>query len=810
MKVQNSFTTKTNNQKNKENPFNIYNANKLNLKNKLSDKKNNKKTLASSSTSYQLKNRTSTLSNIKPINSLKETLNKAYSRLNAQLHSYNYSIDEINKQIINDIIYDEKKRIVSIFKDHLIYYEITDFFKQYYKKNKSVRMILRFINYYEAYTKFYPEYGPLEDVLKILKKNIKKKKKYYERFEEDEVNKYINNENKKKFERLIKESEIKTNNTNSKINNSGSTLILDSINKNQNKNIASNKDFYSILKEFIDYNDNDNDNIFDKEGVHTLNNFNINENHDNIFIINSKLNNYVKKTVDDDKFIGIKKDKNKFNEKTVRNKRYISILPCINILNDIINKIIRKKTKSEQRQKLIEYGKNYKTISLKKKFLNPLLKSINHSSKLNNHKYNDSKLLSKNTKSKIIKYKIKTHLINSKPYNTKKIFNSYNKYNSNSTGNNYTLSSYRYSTEWNKSRKSPESNRDNSPTYPKKNINNLIINSVKNKKRKNHILNFENYKKMNNINSLRFSNKNSNNSENNNKDLNNNINTNTNNICIKLKNNKFYSKSGNWINICKKNTIRKISPLKNIKNKSPNKKKNILTNKKKLSNPFKLEINHIILNNTINHNIIFNMNNIYTNNTEREYINNYNTIRYVDKNESKNKEKIIKKKNNLILIKSKMKNNKINSIKNKSNKSINKNNSLYKNKNKTILTLNNKFSNLHKYNIKNNNNILKTVIDKSSSKKELNIKLKKKANSIIKSCFSGINNKNDIKKTIVLEDLNNIDINKNNNIKKDNFSNADGNTLIKNKIIKHDINNNRNGNKKARICLKLPNNINTK
>ena len=125
MKVQNSFTTKTNNQKNKENPFNIYNANKLNLKNKLSDKKNNKKTLASSSTSYQLKNRTSTLSNIKPINSLKETLNKAYSRLNAQLHSYNYSIDEINKQIINDIIYDEKKRIVSIFKDHLIYYEIT-------------------------------------------------------------------------------------------------------------------------------------------------------------------------------------------------------------------------------------------------------------------------------------------------------------------------------------------------------------------------------------------------------------------------------------------------------------------------------------------------------------------------------------------------------------------------------------------------------------------------------------------------------------------------------------------------------------
>ena len=55
--------------------------------------------------------------------------------------------------------------------------------------------------------------------------------------------------------------------------------------------------------------------------MHTLNNFNINENHDNIFIINSKLNKSVKKSVDDDKYIGIKKDKNKINEKTVKNKR---------------------------------------------------------------------------------------------------------------------------------------------------------------------------------------------------------------------------------------------------------------------------------------------------------------------------------------------------------------------------------------------------------------------------------------------------------------------------------------------------------
>ena len=88
------------------------------------------------------------------------------------MHSYNLSIKDMNIQIINDIIFDEKKRIVSVFKDHLIYCEISDFLKQYYKMNKSVKILQRFINYYEAYTKFYPEYGPLEDVLKILKKNI--------------------------------------------------------------------------------------------------------------------------------------------------------------------------------------------------------------------------------------------------------------------------------------------------------------------------------------------------------------------------------------------------------------------------------------------------------------------------------------------------------------------------------------------------------------------------------------------------------------------------------------------------------------
>ena len=829
MKDQYSFTTKNKSHKNTENPFNIYKANKPHLNNKFSDKKNNKKTLASSSTSYHQKNKTSTLSNIKTISSYKETLNKAYSKLYNQLHSYNLSIKDMNIQIINDIIFDENKRIVSVFKDHLIYCEISDFLKQYYKKNKSVKILQRFINYYESYTKFYPEYGPLEDVLKILKKNIKKKKKYLERIEEDEINKYINNKDSQKFERIIKDSEIKTNKTNSKINKSCSTLILDSTDKINinNKDIASNRDFYSILKEFMDYNENDNEenNInYNKEELYKINNDIINEKHDNIFIFNSKLSNYVAKTAKENKDSEIKIGKNKYSNISVKSKKYISISPCINILNNILHKKIRKKM--EQRKKMIEYGKNNKAISLKKNFMNPLLKSNNNSSKYYSHKYNDSKSLKKykKTKSKIIKYNIKTHLIDFKPYNTKKIFNSYNKYNNTSIGNNYTLSSYRYSNEWIKSRRSPESNRDNSPLYLRKKIKNLILSSVKNNKRKNHILNFEKIKIANsNINSVRFSNKNSTNSEiNNNKDFNSNVNSN-NNICIKLKHNTFFSNSGKGINICKKNTIKKISPVNNY-NYTTNKKTKLIINKKTLSNPFKLD-NHLIINNTINQNIIFNMNNLYSKKSESSSKKDFNSYKYDSKIELKNKEKIKKKHNNVILIKSKInlikKNNIINSIKNKNNKSITrlqssfslkstKNNSL--NKKKDNLTLSNKISKNKKFCFKNYNNILKTAIDHSILRNELNMKSKAKTH-LVKSGVSDIKYKNEINKEIQMlkEDKEeNKKINEKSK-KKYNCSDLGRNTLIKNKIKKNnEINSNKNGNKKARICLKLPINSHAK
>ena len=789
MKDQDFFSIKNKSRNNKDNPFNAY---KANLNNKLSDIKINKKTLASSSTSYPYKNKSSTLSNIKPMNSYKETLNKVYSKLNSVLQSYNLSNNEINKRITNDIIFDERKRIVSVFKDYLLWYETSDFFKQYYKKNKSTQLMLRFIRYYETYTKFYPEYGPLEDVLIILKKNIKRKKKFFERIENEEEKKF-KNEEKKDFERLIKDSEIKINiNNDSKIsslkNNSKSTLFLESIDK-VDKNRCNHNDFYSILKTFIDYDDI----TFDKKELSISQYLKNNENYDSIFLLNSKLSKYVKKNLNEEKNKRDKKNRNIFIEK-IKDKKYLSISPNLNILSNIINKNIRSKSKEEQIKQTTKKGDS-NNCSLKNKLNNPIINSNNLTLKAYSHKYNENNSNSKNKKyNNTIRYNMTTHLIRTKPHNIKKLFNSCNKYEKNLWGNYY----YKNNTENIRTLKSPKSKINNSPMSLRMRINKHIINSVKNTKRNNnHILNYNIIKQMNNINSLRLSN------EMNKKDSSY-YNINSHNVYIKLKNNKFTSNSRKNIKICKKNTIRKISPIKtNIINSSSIKNKKDFTI---LKNPFITENHSIsISNNLLNSNV--NNNKLYNNQKKSYLITDYNYNKNDIKIDLKKKEKLKKRKNNLILIKSNnfMEKNCLtnNSLINKTNKKLTSKKSFPIQNNKIYINNKNIFNNMHNNNNKQesnqtkNNNIIKKAFEKSLSKNELNSKLKIKNNSILKSCFSNINNNNNSRKK-KLNDFNKIETNK-----KFSVINLDENSLFKNKIKQknEDIN---KSSKKSRICLRFP------
>ncbi len=830
MKDQNSFSSKNKTQKQKENPFNIYKANKRNLKSRLSDKKINKKTLASSSNSYPYKNKSSTFSNIKPLYTLKETLNKAYTKLNSVLRSYNMSKEAINIRIANDIIFDEKKRIVSIFKDYLLWDETSDFFRQYYKKNKSIRMILRFITYYETYTNFYPEYGPHEDILKILKKNIKKKRKYYERIEEDVANKYIieknDNKNNQKFERIIKDSEIKLSHTNSNYlqkNNSKSTLVLDystdkdnknNKNNNINKSIDNNKDFYYILKTFIDYDDKN----YDNKDIYTSEHFN---DYDNIFMFNSKLSKYFKKSFNEDKNNEPKTDRNILISTNKKHQKY-----NLNVLSNVIYQKERPKSKDEKLKKLLDKGKKSTESRLTKKVNNQLIRTVNQTSK-KNKKICESNSILTYKKLYSIKYNVQTHIVKSKPQNIKKLFNSYNKYekyeNNSSINNYYSLFPFRYTEGNNRSRQSPKSVVNNSPLYLRMR-NNLIISTVKNKN--NHIFNFERLKKINNINPIKFSNTRNNMSEienNNNKDSNYFINSN--NLHINLNYNKIPSNLRKVINITKRNKITKISPIKKSRESTQKKKKKNIINKNKSENPFKIESSSTIYNST-NYNILLSSKQKskknYSNKNAITSTINYNSYKDDDKNASKKKDKLKKIKNNLILIKTNMSlaGTKTNSFKKKNKILTIKTSFSMNNKNKgsskkiidkkKIESYSNEKNKNDNYIIKNNN-ILKNAIDKSSLRNEIKKKLTTNNNSILKSCCSNTNNFNSAKSNnFIFDDFDKIDINKRNPVKQFSFLNFDENYLLKNKIKNKYENFNNNGSRKARICLRLPmtNNIN--
>ena len=790
--------------------------------------KGNKKTLASSSTTFQQKNKSSSLSNIniKPSLSFKETINKVYSKLNRALHNYNMPYEEINKRIINDIIFDEKKRIVSIFKDYLLWYETSDFFKLFYKKNKSNKMIKRFIRYYESYTLFFPEYGPLEDILKILKKNIKRKKKYMERVEDDDLNILTNND--KKFERLIKESEIKINNSsNSQKNNSKNTLNFDSMEKYNNYNNIcqknnDKKDLYNIVKTFVDCDDK----IFNKKDMHNTYNF-LNKNDfncENNLIFNSKLNKYFNLNFNDnfgnDKIKEINKEKEKEKEKTKntinnKNQKKLSHKINLNIFNDIMHRKVRRKSKEEQIKRTNEKGRNHNNISLRKKFINPLLKLISQTSKINNnHKYNESSSNSKFRKYNTIKYDKKTHLVKKKPQNVKTIFNSFNKYESNNNyrGNYYILFSFR-NKEINKSKQSPKSVVNNSPLYLKMKTNNM---NYKKTNKKNNIFNFEKLNRINKLNNLNLEKEThmtGNNSEIDNiKDSNYAIKTYNN----KFKYNKFTKKLDKCFNLLKRNTITKISPVKNSKENSFKKNKNRI-NKYNFSNPFRID-SSLINNSAINKygfsSSITNPSSFHPNRYKGiPSIISYNS--YKEDNRYSHKKDMFKKcNNNLILIKSNMslisRKSLTNSIKKKSRETSSKKSSLMKKiKNKNLINgktksnniNNNKIINKMNNNIKNN--ILRKAIDKSISKNEMKIKMKTNHNSILKACFSNINNTLNKKGIFVFEDID--AANKKMYSKKSSLLYSNENIFIKNKISKkYDLNSNKNNNKRSRICLKFP------
>ena len=129
-------------------------------------------------------------------------------------------------KITNQILFNLPNRLVSVFKDYLIWDGNYDYLKVFYNLKKSVELLPKIGNYYQTYTLFTPIYFPLTDLNDIISKYIKNKMNNLEITQED--NDEIKEE-KKDIDKNITEikyikKENDDNNNNKNDNNNGGEL----------------------------------------------------------------------------------------------------------------------------------------------------------------------------------------------------------------------------------------------------------------------------------------------------------------------------------------------------------------------------------------------------------------------------------------------------------------------------------------------------------------------------------------------------------------------------------------------------------
>ena len=188
------------------------------------------------------------VSNKSLIRKIYKLFNKKYSKLPLTYDS----------NIIDNIIYNEKSHIVAEFKDRLIVDDNGEFLKRYYRLDESEIRLPKFYEYYELYSKIFPNYTAFYEG-KYLYQNIQRKQRMIDLQEKMELEE---RKNKEKIYESSSYNESKDNNVfNTEAidsilngtNNEGIEIIFD-VNKN---NLNRDEDvFCNEIKDLIDEIDN--------------------------------------------------------------------------------------------------------------------------------------------------------------------------------------------------------------------------------------------------------------------------------------------------------------------------------------------------------------------------------------------------------------------------------------------------------------------------------------------------------------------------------------------------------------------------
>ena len=97
------------------------------------------------------------------------------ARISIKNHYYQKYYIDYNILMINNIMWNAKEHLVSLFKDYLIFDELAEFFIAYYPTEKSIRKLTDLFSYYSESSFIFPNYTPLPESKYIYRSIIKTK-----------------------------------------------------------------------------------------------------------------------------------------------------------------------------------------------------------------------------------------------------------------------------------------------------------------------------------------------------------------------------------------------------------------------------------------------------------------------------------------------------------------------------------------------------------------------------------------------------------------------------------------------------------
>ena len=350
---------------------------------------------------------------------------------------HNSSSTSYNINIINNIIYNEKSHIVATFKDYLIIDDVSEFLKRFYKFEESIIRLPKFFEYYDTYSKIYPNYTAIFEG-KYIYRNIQKKQRMIDLQEQMEMNHNANNfnENNNVFDTDVFNSILNVTNKEDmellfNINRDNFIQdeqnfvqkildIVDTIEKYENQN---NNDFSNInieckspnnINKRKNYNNNNLLYLYNRNNVNkTLKKYSNNNNSNSNSLINSNSSNNFFNLNNLSKFLSknsatnSKNIFNLYNTKNIFNNSNFTDRALIERIEINLHKLTKKNSMYRNKSSSINKEKNLnnsKSISISKNNISIYTKKLMNSTKYSTIRQSSSNT-SKNNNNNFKNYK---------------------------------------------------------------------------------------------------------------------------------------------------------------------------------------------------------------------------------------------------------------------------------------------------------------------------------------------------------------------------------------------------------------------